>query len=137
MQCSCQELASIWCHIGWSGWIMKYVMPKTNVSSHSNPYRRVIITDWGSISQDRLNVNDVKEPQQNNSSVKPAHLNAFRALIDFPDDICVGNVWKMTATIADGITLWQGRMYLEKKNMHCINLSLNVLIIAQFISAVQ
>lgn len=71
---------------------MKYVMPKTNVSSHSNPYRRVIITDWGSISQDRLNVNDVKEPQQNNSSVKPAHLNAFRALIDFPDDICVGNV---------------------------------------------
>lgn len=71
---------------------MKYVMPKTNVSSHSIPYRCVIITDWGSISQDRLNVNDVKEPQQNNSSVKPAHLNALRALIDFSDDICVGNV---------------------------------------------
>lgn len=67
-------------------------MPKTNVSSNSNPSRRVIIAGRGSISQDRLNVNDVKEPQPNNSSAKPAHLNASRALIDFSDDLCVGNV---------------------------------------------
>lgn len=101
MQCSSQELGSIWWHIGWPRQLMKYVMPKTNVSSHSKPFRCVIITGWGSISQDKLNVNDVKEPQQNNSFVKPAHLNTSRALIDFSDDICAGNVWKMTATIAE------------------------------------
>ncbi len=101
MQCSSQELGSIWWHIGWPRQLMKYVMPKTNVSSLSKPFRCVIITGWGSISQDKLNVNDVKEPQQNNSFVKPAHLNTSRALIDFSDDICASNVWKMTATIVD------------------------------------
>ncbi len=101
MQCSSQDLGSIWWHIGWPQQLMKYVMPKTNVSSHSKPFRCVIITGWGSISQDMLNVNDVKEQQQNNSFVKPAHLNTSRALIDISDDICASNVRIMTATIAD------------------------------------